>query len=375
MRKRLVPAILAAVVLASSLYGCGGGGDDDTSPQQPSQLDPVGPIPGAEFAAVPPPTFTQVIVAFDTVTRASPSLLNDESALARALFDEIRAIGPAANAPRSQALSTSAGTLSLFDKAEKLTLAEWKLVILNPISSYSAAQTVDPSRDAAVTQMPCDSDVGFADGKADAVRHAYWNALMSRRTSASFAEQFATAHESGVANSESSKAMDLHNNAVGRAIAAKFPTATEDQLLELLLQQSFTYIALGTAIPAGTEGLVYISQQARRPFDGAFSGTFSNPDSGGQWIATFNFSQCGSVVRGNFRITRGEEVQERRFTGSASGESAMQLSISDPYVFENPRGLRACVGMTASLTGSLTSQSGPWSSTNCRLGGVVAVGR
>jgi hypothetical protein len=318
-------------------------------------------------------TFQQFIAAYEAVTTTNPGLLNDETALAKALFAEVKRVSPAGSVARANALSEI--PQSLWDKATKLTVEEWKLVILNPIKSYKAAGTVDLSAHTVQAQMPCDIDVGFADGKADAARHAYWNALMAKRTTTAFAELFGTAHESGSTNAPSATAMDLHNNAIGRALADKYPTATEDQLLELILQQSFTLIPAGTQIPLNTTGLVYITAAAQRPFDGSYSGSLSNPDSGDAWHAVINVAQCGVAVRGNLVITRGAERQERRFNGTVSGLTTLTLAIFDPYTFENPRGLQYCAGMSTTLSGNVKALSGNWTSSNCRLGGVVTVSR
>lgn len=363
---------LTLIAIASlTMTGCGGSSDTPTSQQ--ANLPAVGPISGEEFAKVAPPTFQQFMTAYEAVTTNNPGLLNDETALAKAIFSEIKRTTPTGSDERAAALS--AVKLSLWDKAQKLTVEEWKLVIVSPLNGYNASTTVDLSAQTAVAKMPCDSDIDFTNGKADAVRHAYWNALMAKRTTISFAQSFGTAHESGGTNTPSASAMDLHNNAIGRSLVEKYPTATEAELLELILQQTFTLVPSGTPIPANLTGLVYITATAQRPFDGTFTGTLTNPDSGGAWNAVFNVSQCGSVVRGNLTITRGSELQERRFTGTTTDTSHLSLSISDPYVFENPRGLRYCSAMQSNLSGNLKMLSGNWTSFNCRLGGEISISR
>lgn len=67
------------------------------------------------------------------------------------------------------------------------------------------------------------------DGRGDAFRHAYWNALMTNRFGEEFAEQFATAHER-TAGAATAHAMDLHNNEMGRSIAAAHPHAGPQEL-------------------------------------------------------------------------------------------------------------------------------------------------
>ncbi len=72
-------------------------------------------------------------------------------------------------------------------------------------------------------------------GPGDAFRHAYWNALMTRRAGAQEAERFATAHEQTPGgNTDAARRMDLHNNAAGRRIAQANPNATPEQLSVLI---------------------------------------------------------------------------------------------------------------------------------------------
>ncbi len=75
------------------------------------------------------------------------------------------------------------------------------------------------------------------DGHQDAFRHAYWNALMTKRFGPEFAQDFATAHE-GVTgdtwNPADREAMDLYNNEVGRTIATANPDASDAELAALV---------------------------------------------------------------------------------------------------------------------------------------------
>ena len=53
---------------------------------------------------------------------------------------------------------------------------------------------------------------------ADAARHAYWNCLLARYVSNTYATGVATGHEVG-STIETETIMDLHNNAIGRSLA------------------------------------------------------------------------------------------------------------------------------------------------------------
>ncbi|WP_024873870.1 WXG100 family type VII secretion target [Saccharomonospora piscinae] len=68
----------------------------------------------------------------------------------------------------------------------------------------------------------------------DAFRHAYWNARMTQEFGQEWAEGFATSHERRPGNDMQSEAMDLHNNELGRRIAADNPDASPEQLAQLV---------------------------------------------------------------------------------------------------------------------------------------------
>lgn len=73
---------------------------------------------------------------------------------------------------------------------------------------------------------------GEIDGHRDAFRHAYWNSMLANRFGQDWAEQFTTAHERSTSPdaTDTTVAMDLHNNEVGRRIAAEHPDASPDEL-------------------------------------------------------------------------------------------------------------------------------------------------
>lgn len=82
----------------------------------------------------------------------------------------------------------------------------------------------------AVLSMP-----GQHNGEADAVRHAYWNAL-NARDHGDLAKRYGDAHESNPAQPNNERAMDLHNNAIGYIIGlqgrgdAITPSWTDQQI-------------------------------------------------------------------------------------------------------------------------------------------------
>jgi len=70
------------------------------------------------------------------------------------------------------------------------------------------------------------------DNHNDAFRHAYWNALMTKKYGTEWTEKYATAHEARPGNPPEREAMDLYNNEVGRGIAQEHPDASEEELAD-----------------------------------------------------------------------------------------------------------------------------------------------
>ena len=75
---------------------------------------------------------------------------------------------------------------------------------------------------------------GNSNGHADAFRHAYANALLTRARGEEWTAAFTTAHEGNPASSQLSVAMDLYNNEVGRRIARENPYASDEELADLV---------------------------------------------------------------------------------------------------------------------------------------------
>jgi hypothetical protein len=92
---------------------------------------------------------------------------------------------------------------------------------------------VDDSFGAAESRFP---EEGQEDGHGDAFRHAYWNALMTEKYGADWADRYGTAHEGLSGNPADREAMDLYNNEVGRRIATDNPDASPEELADLVDQ-------------------------------------------------------------------------------------------------------------------------------------------
>ncbi len=66
------------------------GGCDNGKEVSPTPTLPTGPVTDAEIKASTPPTFGQLYRAYDSLTTAHPAMLQDEPALARAIFNWVK---------------------------------------------------------------------------------------------------------------------------------------------------------------------------------------------------------------------------------------------------------------------------------------------
>lgn len=319
----------------------------------------------ATFMSVPPPTFQQIKKAYNDIIAENPTIT--QTALTRELFLWVRAHPDGSMADLRES--------PIEQTVKQLTIEEWKILFWVDIYELNGLiNSRDMAYEAVNSEFPCDVEDDFDDSKANAILHAYWNAMMVRHASPELAEEFATAHESASAPTAFNTVMDLHNNRFGRDFAEKYPEATDKELLQLLIRQKFVYFDSIESLAGNKDALVYFT--AKRPYDGTYTGQLSNPDSGGPWNVSFSFSQCGKVLRGMFTLVRGQEKQGRRFTGTLNNEGTISLTVSDPYLFENPNHLSYCTNMNIALkdngSGSLT---GNWTSSNCSLGGTVSLSK
>lgn len=98
-----------------------------------------------------------------------------------------------------------------------LTSAEKKLVASHPIE---AGHYYTSSQIAKSHTLKIYGKNGYQDN-SDAFRHAVWNGALTQRIGVSRAKVWTDAHEQGVTD-KLDKAMDLHNNKLGRDIGSKY---------------------------------------------------------------------------------------------------------------------------------------------------------
>ncbi len=321
----------------------------------------IGLISEEAFNASIPPTYDDFFIAFQKVGFDDELSATNQEEFAKLLFDEIELNGS------RNGSATGSDRDTFFSGESFMNRSEWRLALNNPIDAFEGIRYLKLSYELALIHFPCDEDVDFIGAKANAFKQAFWSATMAKNTSSDFAEQFSAAREE-ITKNEALKNVSLYNNNFGLQLASQFPEATNNQLFELLIQENYFYVENGSTIDADLNGLVYLN--GIRDFDKTMKGSFGNPDSGGPWDISINFSQCWNTVRGRFTITRDQALQERRFSGILE-DNKMTLNISDPYVFENPEGLQACVEIIMVLEGDKNELTGNWISPNCPQGGIV----
>jgi len=393
---------LAALAILLQLFAaCGGGNEVATSETQPvpdaRDLSDIPPST-AEIDSITVSSYQQILDAHDAVLRSAIALSGKEFLYSRALFNEIRPKSTASRAEASRLAGeplVTTGTSSSFVPSKReiqyffsyLRDVRFKYVpqialpqlVLIPLESFLHALSAEKKAKESFS-FCYKNEMDAQDTKLDAVRHAYWNALMTTRWGSATAEGFANNHEGEADPRFSRTAMDLHNNIVGRRLALRFPSATSEQLLELLLESKFEFFDTEavdgaqkpptTPLSTDPDALVFFSK--KEMLDGSHSGSITNPDSGGPWLLTTVFSQCGPTVRGIMTLVRGAAQQKRRFSGTVNA-GAIALQMADPFVFENPENLYYCQNMQANLSGNGATFTGPWTSNNCRLGGSISI--
>ncbi len=113
----------------------------------------------------------------------------------------------------------------------------------------------------------------YKNGPANAFRHALWNYLIANRClrwwknekwALRWAKQITDWHEEAFQNVALARAMDYHNNEVGRAIFVKYKNDEPDQVVQLLIQMTEKSIPINSEseLAAVSIHLVHINEKA-----------------------------------------------------------------------------------------------------------------
>ena len=353
------------------LGGCDSGGEPDDSD------DLVNGITKREIRSGYIPSYPEIDAAFDVILADDPTLPDDEMRFARALFDEVNRAGDAADGAKRD--DPQRQCEFILNRFQDLTCEEWIVVLGDPELALLAREASFRARNEAERAFPCGATLEpeFNDDKADAYRHAAWNAYsiyyISRvkplEIAVAFTTRLTTAHENSPLQDDDAprRLMDLSNNAAGRLVVLNNPDASLNELSTLLLALPFEYVDPDGTVPQDPSRLVYFL--GRTDYDVTMTGSFSNPDSGGPWDATLTLNQCNDTIRGGLEITRGDDERQQRGVVGVVDGNTLDLHIGFPI----GGGFSACRDMEAQLSGSPTSLSGPWTSSNCPQGGQFSL--
>ena len=147
------------------------------------------------------------------------------------------------------------GLYDSYQQYNRLTEAERSFVVNHPFAASDFREVAGKALAEAQRRYP-DS---IHNGRGDAFRHCYWNALMTREQNATLAEQFASAHETG-GGPAMEGVMDLFNNAVGRSIGSAHPNATDAELANACVR------ALDSDQLLIIDGGALVRSSSRQPF-------------------------------------------------------------------------------------------------------------
>jgi|GEM_PF-3556858 len=120
------------------------------------------------------------------------------------------------------------------DKTGKATKTEWLISIKHPIAAIKVKNNSEIASIETQRRFP----KGGHNDKADAFRHAYWNALNTRDVGKIIAKKFADAHEEFDDNPNAEKEMDLNNNEKGREISEANPDLNDDEMADEVMEAS-----------------------------------------------------------------------------------------------------------------------------------------
>lgn len=242
-------------VTAASIYN---GGASVTAPSAPIQVvqPPASPIPvtQTEVTALPAYNLSEYVSVVDTVAVTYPQVSQDSDQGRRVIVDTIRTNFS------SQTGHLRRGPRLSFQQLANTTPEERWLILFHIPSAITTAGAADDALRMAQNAFPGTTP---HNNKADAFRHALWNIYMSKRVSPQWAEQYGNAHESAPDNPPNEKAMDLHNNAIGRRIYGQYSAHEELPLLVDLIryQNQYPYVQFSQPSEIGnTDSLVYLSE-------------------------------------------------------------------------------------------------------------------
>ncbi len=120
----------------------------------------------------------------------------------------------------------------------RLNREEKKLCWANPMECIGVYHAKNMAEDFSNAEAQADGATSAWNNKYDAMRHAYWNAVMTRALGEERAEVWATAHEWGIPPTDPERCMDMFNNAVGRGVGVAAYGQTYPQMQQTIREMA-----------------------------------------------------------------------------------------------------------------------------------------
>lgn len=194
---------LLLAIMGLGLAGCGAGQVAEPSRVQSDQKTITDVVVEGRLEKVPEFTLDQFTAIVEKVQANNPTVDMHDTKFQELLTNELKGILPVT---RSQYIS--------YEKYG-LNSKEQELIRNNPWHALTTKSASEESIRATKEYYPPEDRF---QNRADAFRHSYWNVCLARYCkNRDWAERWTTAHEDGEKDA-SDKAMDMHNNAVGRKV-------------------------------------------------------------------------------------------------------------------------------------------------------------
>jgi len=275
MLQTLRNLVLAAAL--ATMVGCGGSDSNGNST--------VGnAISTAEFLLVDPPSLSELLAVLKFITSATANLRDDPDRLARELFDGVRdAVAGSEPVP-------GVNLDELFELAvDQLTRESWRVILNDPLRGIVATEVFDRALRAALQNYSCDAHDSHIGAKTEAFFQVLWLILILQLTSDEFIDQFADKQSEGL--SVAAANMLRSNAQFASEVFDQFPTASIDDLIQLLLTAPFKFVPGGSA----PQALSFVSNQ--QPLDNRYSGTVNRSVSGlNKYFVSSTTSLCGDLT-------------------------------------------------------------------------------
>lgn len=324
------------------LVGCGGGDSDGDGGIR-------NVVSTAEFLLVDPPSLSELLAVLRIITGASANLRDDPDRFTRELFDGVR------DAIASGNPVAGVNPDELFELAvDQLTRESWRVILNDPLRGVVTSEVFDQALRSALQNYSCDAHDSHIGAKTEAFFQVLWLILILQFSGEEFVDEFAREQSAGL--SVSAANMLLSNTRFASRIFSQFPTASFDDLVQLLLTSPFQFVIGGEA----SDALSFTAN--RQALDGRYTGT-ANAVLGSDENVVLHVNRCNNDVRAQLLVLNndGSTDAQWRLTGTVDAAGAVVLRSASQltrYFVSSKTSL--CGDLTLTLTDVANTLSGQW---------------